>query len=642
MNQRLLKRKFLFLFFFALFTMITACEKDTIERHENPEKQIEKVRLDEITEWYSKTGSQWSKKSKLLYDYAQEGIVNGRYYIRMPLDSSYVDMYFTKEDGQIKGYAYKVYEGKGSEGDYSGVVQWYDFQTNNFSGVQLNEGKVTKEYTFEKTTTAISGKQTKNIIDRIWCWIRGGVYSDYTGICLEVIREHPVEDGKYGTAGAGNGAKPSEYPSGKIPEYTTPGIRTLTSSGSVSTAIGSSSAWKDVNKGKEGGGAREKTDIYGKNGYPLFTAKYLDASTGITYSFSEIETMFMNNPALVADLNKNIGDEPTINLNIVSPKYHVIKSLEFAEEAIALGAMNPTWTSVQIYSAALWNTLKGEFHFALDMVGMVPVVGEAADIVNGGIYFLEGDKINCALSAGAAIPVVGWTATAGKWTKNAVKGMSTTVSKIPNLNKAYKAVKNGRGSVRFIKLAVKSFSYNELKVLEAVKPADAKLTSIARWLLDQSALHIATTETALKNIVDDIVKNGDNVVNAAGKKTEALSDLIFTREGFTKQTSKLTSDNGFDGVFIKGTLDNPTEIIINEAKQVGSAGNIKLDLPNKGPQMSDAWIDATIKEMRSNADPITKKLGDVLLNNRNKIIKTVTGIDRSTGEILILKLKNYN
>lgn len=62
MNQRLLKRKFLFLFFFALFTMITACEKDTIERHENPEKQIEKVRLDEITEWYSKTGSQWSKK----------------------------------------------------------------------------------------------------------------------------------------------------------------------------------------------------------------------------------------------------------------------------------------------------------------------------------------------------------------------------------------------------------------------------------------------------------------------------------------------------------------------------------------------------------------------------------------------------
>ncbi|MFR9755052.1 DNRLRE domain-containing protein [Streptomyces sp. TR06-5] len=74
-------------------------------------------------------------------------------------------------------------------------------------------------------------------------------------------------------------------------------------------------------------------------------------------------------------------------------------------------------------------------HTALDVAGMVPVVGEAADVANGVWYAAEGDYANAALSMAAAIPGAGNAATAAKWAKkgakavDAVKGAGKTASK---------------------------------------------------------------------------------------------------------------------------------------------------------------------------------------------------------------------
>jgi uncharacterized protein YukE len=59
-------------------------------------------------------------------------------------------------------------------------------------------------------------------------------------------------------------------------------------------------------------------------------------------------------------------------------------------------------------------------HGGLDLAGMVPVIGEPADLANAGIYALEGDMANAALSGGAALPFVGMAATGAKWGKRAV------------------------------------------------------------------------------------------------------------------------------------------------------------------------------------------------------------------------------
>lgn len=53
-------------------------------------------------------------------------------------------------------------------------------------------------------------------------------------------------------------------------------------------------------------------------------------------------------------------------------------------------------------------------HTALDVAGMVPVIGEAADIANAGWYAIEGDYMNAALSAAGAIPLCGSAVTACK------------------------------------------------------------------------------------------------------------------------------------------------------------------------------------------------------------------------------------
>ena len=64
---------------------------------------------------------------------------------------------------------------------------------------------------------------------------------------------------------------------------------------------------------------------------------------------------------------------------------------------------------------------------------------------------------------------------------------------------------------------------------------------------------------------------------------------------------------------------------------------------NKAAQMSDTWIDQTIEEMinRPNQTQNIIDLGNILLNNRSLINKTVTAVDKSTGEVIILSLTKY-
>lgn len=66
-----------------------------------------------------------------------------------------------------------------------------------------------------------------------------------------------------------------------------------------------------------------------------------------------------------------------------------------------------------------WDTVLDGTQLALDVAGLVPGVGEVADLANAGISLARGDAIGAAASLAAAIPGLGWGATGAKW---AVKG----------------------------------------------------------------------------------------------------------------------------------------------------------------------------------------------------------------------------
>lgn len=66
----------------------------------------------------------------------------------------------------------------------------------------------------------------------------------------------------------------------------------------------------------------------------------------------------------------------------------------------------------------LWRTVG---HTILDGAGLVPLVGEPADLLNAGWYELDGNHLDAGLSAAGAIPFLGWGATAAKDGRKAFK-----------------------------------------------------------------------------------------------------------------------------------------------------------------------------------------------------------------------------
>lgn len=58
------------------------------------------------------------------------------------------------------------------------------------------------------------------------------------------------------------------------------------------------------------------------------------------------------------------------------------------------------------------------------------------------------------------------------------------------------------------------------------------------------------------------------------------------------------------------------------------------------PQMSDAWISNMITKLENQGGNLSA-LASVLEANKSKITKTVTGVDKATKEIVVLKLAKY-
>lgn len=87
----------------------------------------------------------------------------------------------------------------------------------------------------------------------------------------------------------------------------------------------------------------------------------------------------------------------------------------------------------------LWKRLA---HGALDLTGLVPVVGELFDAVNAVWYFADGDVINGALSAGSVVPFVGWGFQGGKWVRTGLKAS--------DLAKLSREAKDGRLALTFV------------------------------------------------------------------------------------------------------------------------------------------------------------------------------------------------
>ncbi|MEP5339994.1 MAG: HNH/ENDO VII family nuclease [Algibacter sp.] len=126
-----------------------------------------------------------------------------------------------------------------------------------------------------------------------------------------------------------------------------------------------------------------------------------------------------------------------------------------------------------------WDSVLSVTHVVLDVAGMIPGVGNAADLINAGIYALEGDEVNTLLALAAAVPGAGLAVTGGKYVAKGVKYASKAI-------KAYKKAKTvilkpvivvGKKTRKYWS---KSVNFKKIKVFQRDDIFDPK--TVSTWI----------------------------------------------------------------------------------------------------------------------------------------------------------------
>jgi len=105
------------------------------------------------------------------------------------------------------------------------------------------------------------------------------------------------------------------------------------------------------------------------------------------------------------------------------------------------------------FLSALMDALLESGHMSLDIVGLIPVIGEPADFVNGVWYALEGDATNAAFSFAGTTPVVGAASTTLKYTfKVVISGVGTAADKTVELSKYIIKYVDETGAAKILKV----------------------------------------------------------------------------------------------------------------------------------------------------------------------------------------------
>ncbi|WP_281309610.1 AHH domain-containing protein [Flavobacterium flavigenum] len=131
------------------------------------------------------------------------------------------------------------------------------------------------------------------------------------------------------------------------------------------------------------------------------------------------EDAFINNIALA--LIAGNADISVTAAAIIIPR--IIQYYYYELERLRLE--NPGWSEFKLKSTAALNL----FQTGLDVIGLIPVIGEIPDLVNGGIYLVRGDLLNASISALAIIPIGGQAATGSRLVIKIVDGVAVPIAK---------------------------------------------------------------------------------------------------------------------------------------------------------------------------------------------------------------------
>ncbi|WP_052091976.1 AHH domain-containing protein [Paenibacillus sp. FSL H7-0357] len=243
-----------------------------------------------------------------------------------------------------------------------------------------------------------------------------------------------------------------------------------------------------------------------------------------------------------------------------------------------------------------WSKVLDVSQTVLDVAGLIPGVGEIADLANAGIYALRGDYTSALLSVGASVPFAGWGATGAKLLMKSEKFM-----KVANVvGKATKAVNKVADKGADVARAIGKIADN---AGEALNAGLGKVLTKAKKL----ASNVSTFDLAgkLKSGMNTILTNSAKLKKALHKNVSALDEMWTGWKQQVKHEVKKTADQVMDQV--SDTMTRLKNRLSGPQKALDGPSNVSFSKPdNPLPQNSQQkkfW-----SEMEAGKDDLAKKM----------------------------------
>ena len=242
----------------------------------------------------------------------------------------------------------------------------------------------------------------------------------------------------------------------------------------------------------------------------------------------------------------------------------------------------------------------------------------------------------------------------------ASKAMSGDVTATANLTQVALGVMTARSGASELGAVGKTLAVNTGKAIDVVSAKIANAGQAVKNVLTREGGKLEAAESLAPGVQRTVAAEGSVGANSAGgvpelarlrSEMKALdtsefstaqkgtlgedrASLVYQRAGYQELDARLTSNNGFDGVFVKyGAEGNPIDIIINESKFSSSGKASLTKTKTMGRQLDTEWIDANIQKMKKSADPAVMESGFFLDANRSLItpkanLLTPNGVNR--------------
>jgi RHS repeat-associated protein len=239
------------------------------------------------------------------------------------------------------------------------------------------------------------------------------------------------------------------------------------------TAYGADDPSQDTGADKAGSSSPNQ-DPY--NAY-RFNADRIDTNSG-TYNMG----FRTYDPGLNSFLTRDMYNGALSDLNLAADP--------FTGNRYAFGGGNPL-SNIELTGHG-WLSDLG--HAALDVAGMIPVVGAVADVANAGWYALDGDYLDAGLSLAGAIPVIGDAALGARY---AIKGAKYAGEAIEGAEALATAAKTGEHLAQDAKAVGKAADAADEGAQQA-KQAAALQQAAAKKAAEEAAARKAAEEAAAK------------------------------------------------------------------------------------------------------------------------------------------------